>query len=147
MKFFSEFKEFAVRGNMVDLAIGVIIGAGFNKIVDALVKHIITPPLGYLTSGTDISDLQWVLRAPVSENGQVIDPGVIIGYGIFLEALIDFFIVALTIFVVVKLINSIRKKAEDETNQEVATPKNIQLLADIRDEMKAMREELKQRNS
>lgn len=144
MKFFSEFKEFAVRGNMVDLAIGVIIGAGFNKIVDALVKHIITPPLGYLTSGTDISDLQWVLRAPVSENGQVIDPGVIIGYGIFLEALIDFFIVALTIFVVVKLINSIRKKAEDETNQEVATPKNIQLLADIRDEMKAMREELKQ---
>lgn len=143
MKFIQEFKEFAVKGNMVDLAVGVIIGAAFNKIVDALVKQVITPPLGYLTSGSDISDLKLVLKEPVTEAGKVIDPGVVIGYGIFLEALIDFIIVALTIFIVIKLINSLRKKAEDETNHEVVTPKNIQLLADIRDEMKGMREELK----
>lgn len=62
MKFIQEFKEFAVKGNMIDLAIGVIIGAAFNKIVDALVKHVITPPLGYLTSGSDISDLKIVMR-------------------------------------------------------------------------------------
>ena len=143
MKFFQEFKEFAIRGNMVDLAIGVIIGAAFNKIVDALVKKIITPPLGYLTSGTDISDMKWVLKEPIMEAGNVIDPGVVIGYGFFIEAMIDFFIVALTIFIVIKLINSLRNKAEDEHNKEVITPKNIQLLADIRDEMKGMREELK----
>lgn len=145
MKFFQEFKEFAIRGNMVDLAIGVIIGAAFNKIVDALVKKIITPPLGYLTSGTDISDMKWVLKEPITEAGNIIDPGVVIGYGFFIEAMIDFFIVALTIFIVIKLINSLRNKAEDENNKEVVTPKNIQLLADIRDEMKGMREELKKK--
>lgn len=141
-RFFNEFKKFAIKGNMVDLAIGVIIGAAFNKIVDTLVKQIITPPLGYLTSGTDISDLQWVLRAPVREDGEVIDPGVVIGYGLFLEALIDFFIIALTIFVVIKFINSLRNQAEDEENTEVPTPKDIQLLSDIKKEMKALREAL-----
>lgn len=131
---------------MVDLAIGVIIGAAFNKIVDALVKHIITPPLGYLTSGTDISDLELVLKEPVKEGSEIINPGVVIGYGVFLEALLDFLIVALTIFVVVKIINRLRKKAEDETNTEVATPKNIQLLADIRDEMKGLRKTMSSHN-
>jgi large conductance mechanosensitive channel len=143
MKIYQEFKEFAIRGNMVDLAIGIIIGAAFNKIVDALVKHVITPPLGYLTRGTAISDRKWVLREAVKDGDKVIDPGVVIGYGIFVEAMIDFFIVALTVFVVVRLINALRNKAEDENNKEVVTPKNIQLLADIRDEMKGMREELK----
>lgn len=143
-RFYHEFKEFAIKGNMVDLAIGVIIGAAFNKIVDALVKHVITPPLGYLTSGTDISDMKLILKEPIREGDKVIDPGVVIGYGIFIEALIDFLIVALTIFIVVKFINALRKDAEDETNKEVPTPKNIQLLADIRDEMKGIREELKQ---
>lgn len=127
---------------MVDLAIGVIIGAAFNKIVDVLVKKVITPPLGFLTSGSDISSWEWVIKAPVKDGDQVIEPGVVIGYGMFFEALIDFFIVALTIFVVIKLINSLRNRAEDETNKEVPTPKNIQLLADIRDEMKGIREAL-----
>lgn len=125
---------------MVDLAIGVIVGAAFNQIVDALVKQVITPPLGYLTSGTDISDLEVVLKEPVKNGAEIIDPGVTIGYGIFLESLLDFFIVALTIFVVIKFINVLRRKAEDESNQQVPTPKNIQLLADIRDEMKGLRE-------
>ncbi len=127
---------------MVDLAIGVIIGAAFNKIVDALVKQVITPPLGYLTSGTDISDLKMVLKEPVKNGAEIIEPGIVIGYGLFLESMLDFFIIALTIFIVIKFINSLRKQAEDEGNQEVPTPKNIQLLADIRDEMKGVREAL-----
>ncbi|PHN06017.1 large-conductance mechanosensitive channel protein MscL [Flavilitoribacter nigricans] len=137
MKFIQEFKEFAVKGNMIDLAIGVVIGAAFNKIVDTLVKYVVTPPLGYLTSGSDISDLKLVLREPTLDAaGKVQDPGVVIEYGIFLEACIDFLIIALTIFLVVKAINSLRRDAEDEKNPKVPTPKDIALLADIRDQMR-----------
>lgn len=137
MSLIKEFKEFAVKGNMVDLAIGVIIGAAFNKIVDTLVKNVITPPLGYLTSGSDISDLQWVIRAPeTNAAGEVIREGVIVEYGLFMEACMDFLIVAITIFLVLKGINSLRRDAENEDNQDVPTPRNIQLLADIRNEMK-----------
>lgn len=134
MKFWSEFKKFAVKGNMIDLAIGVIIGAAFNKVVDALVKKVISPPLGFLTSGSDLSAMEWVIRPPQTDAaGEVTDPGVVIGYGFFLEACIDFLIVALTIFIVIRLINSLKDKAEDEQNQTVPTPKDIQLLSEIRD--------------
>ncbi|WP_116126262.1 large-conductance mechanosensitive channel protein MscL [Lewinella sp. IMCC34183] len=137
--FLAEFKKFAVKGNMIDLAVGVVIGAAFNKIVDVLVKQIITPPLGYLTAGIELANLQWVIRAPtVGEDGEVIDPGVIIGYGLFLEAMIDFLIVAFTLFVIIRFINSLREKAEDPGNVTVPTPKDIQLLTDIRDEMRRM---------
>ncbi|MCB0629139.1 MAG: large-conductance mechanosensitive channel protein MscL [Saprospiraceae bacterium] len=137
MKFIQEFKEFAVKGNMIDLAIGVIIGAAFNKIVDTLVKNVITPPLGYLTSGVDISDLKIVMREPeLNAAGELIRQGVVIEYGIFLEACIDFLIVALTIFVVVKAVNILRRDAEDEKNPKVPTPKDIVLLSEIRDQMK-----------
>ena len=140
-KFINEFKKFAVKGNMIDLAIGIIIGAAFNKIVDVLVKQIITPPLGYLTAGVDMSDLAIVLKEPVkAADGTVTDPGVVIGYGLLLEAFIDFFIVALTLFFVVRLLNSLKEKAEDEKNPTVPTPKDIQLLSEIRDEMKRMNE-------
>lgn len=136
---FQEFKKFAVKGNMIDLAVGVIIGASFNKIVDVLVKKIITPPLGFLTSGTELAEWQWVIKAPeTAQDGTVIDPGVVIGYGYLLESFIDFFLVALTLFVVIKFINSLKDKAEDEGNTEVPTPKDIQLLSEIRDEMKKM---------
>ena len=122
---------------MIDLAIGVIIGAAFNKIVDTLVKNVITPPLGYLTSGVDISDLKIVMREPeLNAAGELIRQGVVIEYGIFLEACIDFLIVALTIFVVVKAVNILRRDAEDEKNPKVPTPKDIVLLSEIRDQMK-----------
>ena len=138
-KFFAEFKKFAVKGNMIELAIGVIIGASFNKIIDVIVKQVISPPLGLLTSGDDLSRLSLVLKAPeVGPDGEVIDPGVVIGYGQLLEALIDFFLVALVLFIIIRLINSLKDKAEDETNKEVPTPRDIQLLADIRDEMRQM---------
>lgn len=138
MKFFEEFKKFAIKGNMVDLAIGIIIGAAFNKIVTVLVEKIIMPPLGYLTAGVDMKELKWIIKAPEKDaTGAVLDPGVVIGYGAFLEALMDFGIVALTLFFVVRVINSMKEKAEDETNKTVPTPKDIQLLAEIRDEMRA----------
>ena len=141
MKFFEEFKKFAIKGNMVDLAIGIIIGAAFNKIVNTLVEKIIMPPLGYLTAGVDLADLKWVLAAPVKDAaGAVVEPGVVIGYGAFLNALMDFAIVALTLFFVVRVLNSMKDKAEDEKNKTVPTPKDIQLLAEIRDEMRMMRE-------
>lgn len=136
--FFSEFKKFAIKGNMVDLAIGIIIGAAFNKIVNTLVEKIIMPPLGYLTAGVDLVDLEWVLKAPVKEGSEVVEPGIVIGYGAFLEALMDFGIVALTLFFVVRFLNSMKEKAEDESNPTVPTPKDIQLLAEIRDEMRTM---------
>lgn len=147
MKIIQEFKEFAVKGNMIDLAVGVVIGTAFNKIVDTLVKYVVTPPLGYLTSGSDISDLKVVMKDPVLDAaGNVIDPGVIIEYGIFLEACIDFLIIALTIFLVIKAINSLRREAEDESNQKVPTPKDIELLADIRDQMKETNTLLQKQN-
>ena len=139
--FFTEFKKFAVKGNMIDLAVGVVIGASFNKIVDVLVKQVITPPLGYLTTGIEMSELAWVIREPkTGADGEVIDPGVVIGYGLFLETLIDFFIIALVLFVIIRAINSLRDRAEDPGNAEVPTPKDIQLLTDIRDEMRRMNE-------
>ena len=141
MKFIEEFKKFAIKGNMIDLAVGIIIGAAFNKIVNVLVEKVIMPPLGYLTAGADLAKLQWVIK-PVERdaNGTITDPGVIIGYGAFLEAMMDFGIVALTLFFVVRVINAMKEKAEDEKNTTVPTPKDIQLLAEIRDEMRAMRE-------
>ena len=137
--FIQEFKKFAVKGNMVDLAVGVVIGAAFNKIVDVLVKQVITPPLGYLTAGIEMTGLKWVLKPPVKDAaGEIVDPGVVIGYGLFIEAFIDFLIIALTLFIVIRLINSLRDKAEDTGNATVPTPKDIQLLTDIREEMKKM---------
>lgn len=140
MKFYQEFKKFAIKGNMVDLAIGIIIGAAFNKIVNTLVEKIIMPPLGYLTAGIDLRDLEWVLKEPLEEGSEIISPGVVIGYGAFLEAMMDFAIVAMTLFFVIRVINSMKDEAEDETNKSVPTPKDIQLLSEIRDEMRTMNE-------
>lgn len=137
--FFNEFKKFAVKGNMIDLAVGIIIGAAFNKIVDVLVKQIIMPPLGFLTAGVDLTTLKWVISPPTTNDaGEVVDPGVVIGYGMFLEAMLDFLIVALTLFVVIRFINGLKEKAEDNDNKTVPTPKDIQLLSEIRDEMRSM---------
>lgn len=138
-KFFSEFRKFAVKGNMIDLAIGIIIGAAFNKIVTVLVEKIIMPPLGYLTAGIDLGDLVWVLAQPVkAEDGTISQPGVVIGYGAFIEAMMDFGVIALTLFFVIRVVNSLKERAENETNTTVPTPRDIQLLAEIRDEMRRL---------
>jgi large conductance mechanosensitive channel len=104
-----------------------------------LVKKIILPPLGFLTAGASMSELEIVLKASeTAADGTVIDPGVVIGYGALFEAMMDFLIVAVTLFFVIRLINSLKEKAENENNTSVPTPKDIQLLSDIRDEMRKM---------
>ncbi len=137
MKFWSEFKEFAVKGNMIDMAVGIIIGAAFSKIVDSLVKFVLTPPLSFMTKGVHFNSLKWTLRAAKTDtSGNIIQEALVIQYGMFLQAAIDFLIVALTIFVLIRMINRIRTKSEDTDDKTVPTPKDIQLLTEIRNLMK-----------
>lgn len=136
MKLFKEFKEFAVKGNMMDMAIGIIIGAAFNKVIDVLVKQVMLPPLSLLSGNTNMGDKRIILKDAVLEaDGSVLKEEVAIGYGALLEAAIDFFIIGFTIFIVVKFMNRLIKKAEDTKDQTVSTPKNIELLTKLTDLM------------
>ncbi|MEZ4884212.1 MAG: large-conductance mechanosensitive channel protein MscL [Chitinophagales bacterium] len=137
MKFFQEFKEFAVKGNVIDMAIGIIIGTAFNKIVSSLVSDIITPPIGYFLGNVDFTDLKIVLQQKeVAANGEVLQELVAINYGNFIQVGIDFLLIAFSMFIVIKVMNSVKRKSEDEGEASVPTPKNIQLLSEIRDLMK-----------
>lgn len=134
MSFISEFKKFAVKGNVIDLAVGVVIGAAFGAITKSLVDDIIMPPLGLLISGIDFSSLQVVLKPAVVENGEVVAKAVSINYGNFLQVVINFFIIAFAIFLLVRTINRLREKEAAKP----APPVNKQevLLAEIRDLLK-----------
>lgn len=145
MKFLKEFKDFAVKGNMIDIAIGVIIGAAFNKLVDVLVKDIILPPLSLLTGGIHWGEKKFILQEAVLEGEKVISSEIAIGYGNFIDATLDFLIIGFTIFVIVKMMNSLRKKSDDPQNQQVPTPKNIELLSEMKDLMIEQNELLKKK--
>ncbi len=132
MGFFKEFKEFAIKGNMMDMAIGIIIGAAFNAVVNTLVKKIIMPPLTLLTKGVNFEDRKIVLREEeINESGKIVDPEVAIGYGEMVSVLLDFFIVAFTIYLVVRFLNKLRSRSENPKDKAVETPKNIELLSKI----------------
>ena len=135
MGIFSEFREFIARGNVIDLAVGVIIGASFNKIVDSLVNQVVMPPIGLLTGGMDFSKLEWVLRAddPATKASEL----VAIQYGAFINTLIQFLIVAWVIFIMVKLINKMKREKAVEPEAPAAPTPTEALLAEIRDELKA----------
>lgn len=136
MKLFNEFKEFAVKGNMMDMAIGIIIGASFNKVIDVLVKNVLLPPLSLLSSGINLQNKRFVLREAVIDNsGAILKEEVAIAYGALAEALLDFLLIGLTIFIVVKFMNRLRKKAQDPKDNTVATPKDIQLLTNLNELM------------
>lgn len=129
MGLIQEFKKFAVKGNMVDIAIGVIIGAAFQKVIDVLVKQVMMPPLTMLTDGVNFENKQILLReAYTKADGSSVE-AVAIGYGELISVFIDFFIISIVVFIVVKLMNSLKDKSEDEKNPEVETPKDIQLMA------------------
>lgn len=128
IKLLKEFKEFAVKGNMIDIAIGVIIGAAFNKVVNTLVKEVLMPPLSFMTNGTNWENKKVVLREAIALDGAAKLEEIAIGYGKLMEAGVDFMIIALTVFLVVKAMNAMQKKAEDPKNVAVATPKNIELM-------------------
>ncbi len=133
MSFFKEFRDFAMRGNVVDLAVGVIIGAAFGKIVSSLVANIIMPPLGLLIGGVDFKQFKWVLKPAEGAT-----PPVIMEYGVFIQSVFDFIIVAFAIFVAIKLMNKLHKKKEVE--KPVAKPSNVEVL------LIATRHSLKQHN-
>ena len=113
-KFLTEFKEFAVKGNALDMAVGVIIGAAFGKIVSSIVDDIIMPPIGWLIGGVDFSNLKITLPAEQIVEGVATQPATI-NYGLFIQNVIDFLIVALCVFLLVKAINKLTKKKEQET--------------------------------
>lgn len=129
---FQEFKSFAVKGNMVDLAVGIIIGTAFNNVVTTIVKKVVMPPLSLMTDGVNLSNMRWVLRdGSTGANGELISEEIAVGYGELIEVSVDFLIIALTVFVVIKAMNSLKRKAEDPKDKEVETPKNIELLSNI----------------
>ena len=146
MKLLQEFKEFAVKGNMMDMAIGIIIGASFNQVIDVLVKQILLPPLSLLSDGINLDNKKFILRESQTNTlGEVSIQEVAISYGQFIETFLDFLIVGFTIFIVVKFINRLNKKAEDPSDKTISTPKNIQLLMDMNELLKEQNKILKQK--
>ena len=138
-----EFKEFAVKGNMIDIAIGVIIGAAFNKVVDVLVKEIFLPPLSFLTDGLNLENKKFILREAQVVGDDTNVEEIAIGYGKLFETSIDFLIVSLTVFLIVKFINKLKNKADDVQDETVKTPKNIELLNKVADLLEKQNELLK----
>ncbi len=141
MKFLNEFKEFAIKGNMFDMAIGIIIGAAFSKIVTSLVHDLIMPALGFLIGKVNFKNLKVVLQEEtIDNNGNIVQELIAIAYGNFIQVIFDFSIIAITIFIIIKVFNILRKKAENEKETSVPTPRNIELLAEIRDILSAKSE-------
>lgn len=131
MSFFKEFREFAMRGNVVDMAVGIIIGAAFGKIVSSLVADVIMPPLGLLIGGVDFKQFSVVLRPA---EGDI--PAVILQYGIFIQSVFDFIIVAFAIFMAIKVMNKVRREVAEEPKTPPAPSKEEVLLSEIRDLLK-----------
>ena len=136
MAIFGEFKKFAMRGNVIDLAVGVVIGAAFTSIVNSLVKDVITPPIGWATGGLDFTNLFFVIKGPhASTLAEAQKAGAItINYGIFINAIISFIIVAIVLFLLVRQLNKLKSPEPDTPD---APPEDILLLREIRDELKA----------
>ncbi|MCD2449109.1 large-conductance mechanosensitive channel protein MscL [Methylicorpusculum oleiharenae] len=131
MSVLKEFKEFAVKGNVIDMAVGIIIGAAFSKIVSSFVGDVIMPPIGVLVGGVDFSDLAVVLKEATMDT-----PAVTLGYGKFIQSLIDFTIVAFVIFIAIKFINKLKKQEEAAPAPEPGPSNEEVLLAEIRDLLK-----------
>ncbi|MDO4410402.1 MAG: large-conductance mechanosensitive channel protein MscL [Akkermansia sp.] len=136
--FLAEFKAFALKGNVIDLAVAVVIGAAFNKIVSTFVASIITPIMGYLTSGVDLTKLAYVLDTVTKPDGKVEE--VAIKYGEFIQVSIDFVIIAFSIFCAIKIISAFKRKEEEapapEPAPEPEKPADVVLLEEIRDLLK-----------
>ncbi|UCX04933.1 large-conductance mechanosensitive channel protein MscL [Shewanella glacialimarina] len=132
MSMMKEFKDFAVKGNVVDMAVGIVIGASFGKIVTALVAGVIMPPIGVLLGGVNFTDLAIVVKDAVGDA-----PAVVISYGAFIQTVIDFTLIALAIFMIVKGINKLKKKEQAAPKAPPAPTAQEILLTEIRDLLKA----------
>jgi large conductance mechanosensitive channel len=132
-KVFDEFKQFAVKGNMIDLAIGVIIGTAFNGVVKSLVDDVIMPPIGALIGGIKFDAFKLVLREQVLDSsGVVLSQAVSLNYGAFIQILFNFLIIALTVFMVVKVMNKLKKAEEKKEEKSAPLSKEAELLTDIK---------------
>lgn len=139
MSFIQDFKAFALKGNVVDMAVGVIIGGAFGKIVTSIVNNIIMPPIGLLTGGVDFTDLKLVLKDAVKEGDQVVSEAVTINYGQFIQDVVDFLIIAFCIFLMVKGIAALSRKKEEKPAEPAPAPEpsaEEKLLTEIRDLLK-----------
>ncbi|PAS07406.1 large-conductance mechanosensitive channel protein MscL [Vibrio cholerae] len=135
MSLLKEFKAFASRGNVIDMAVGIIIGAAFGKIVSSFVADIIMPPIGIILGGVNFSDLSFVLLAAQGDA-----PAVVIAYGKFIQTVVDFTIIAFAIFIGLKAINSLKRKEEEAPKAPPAPTKDQELLSEIRDLLKAQQD-------
>ncbi|MBQ2023831.1 MAG: large-conductance mechanosensitive channel protein MscL [Alistipes sp.] len=139
MGFLKEFKAFALKGNVMDMAVGVIIGGAFGKIVTSLVNDIIMPPIGLLIGGVDFTNLKLVIKKAVIEGGAEVAPAVTWNYGAFIQQVVDFTILAFCVFMMVKIMNKLLKKEEKKPAPAPAPPapsKEELLLTEIRDILK-----------
>ena len=138
-KFMEEFKAFAMRGNVLDMAVGVVIGGAFGKITTSLVNDIIMPLVSILTGGVDFSAWKWVLKEAVMEGSEVVDPEIAVNFGNLISVILDFIIIAFAVFCMVKAINKMHdklSKPEPEPEDELEPTKEELLLAEIRDLLK-----------
>ena len=135
-KFFEEFKAFAMRGNVIDLAVGIIIGSAFSKITNSLVNDIIMPAVSIFLGGIDFTDWKLVLKQAVLENGQEVSAAISINYGTFLSTVIDFIILAFAIFCMVKAINRLHRKEIEQEPAPAEPSAQEKLLSEIRDLLK-----------
>jgi large conductance mechanosensitive channel len=137
MGIIKEFKEFAIKGNMVDLTVGVIIGGAFGKVTSSIVSDILMPPLGFLIGGINFTDIKFLLKqSSLDATGKLIPP-VTINVGNFIQSLVDFSIIAFTVFMLVKGINRLQRKAEENPETAPAPTKEEELLTEIRDLLKS----------
>lgn len=150
-KFLTEFKEFAMKGNVVDMAVGVVIGAAFGKIVSSLVDDLIMPLVGVATGGINFTDYKIVLQKAVMDGAEVIKPEVTLNWGTWVQTIVNFLIVAFSIFIAIKFMNRLRKRKDLEDEAEAATAdaaveaptKDQELLTEIRDLLRQQAEEKK----
>jgi large conductance mechanosensitive channel len=131
MSMMKEFRDFAMRGNVVDMAVGIVIGAAFGKIVTSFVNDVLMPPIGIALGGVDFSDLAMTLK---EASGDV--AAVTLNYGSFIQTVVDFIIIAFAIFMVVKAMNSMKKKEAEKPAEPAAAPADVVLLTEIRDLLK-----------
>ena len=131
MGMMSEFKSFAMRGNVVDMAVGIVIGGAFGKIVSSFVNDVLMPPIGMLIGGVNFSELSFVLQAATEEA-----EAVTVNYGMFIQAVLDFVIIAFAIFMVVKAMNNMKKKEEEAPAEPPKPSAEVELLTEIRDSLK-----------
>mgnify|MGYP004564456891 FL=1 len=139
MSFIQDFKAFALKGNVVDMAVGVIIGGAFGKIVTSIVNNIIMPPIGVLTGGVDFTDLKLVLKDAVKDGDQIVSEAVTLNYGQFIQDVVDFLIISFCIFLMVKGIAALSRKKYEKTATPAPAPEpsaEEKLLTEIRDLLK-----------